>query len=164
VLNADGSLDIYTHHATLFGALNHASGTTPNGFAFAHKPGATTFKFTWEPPAFGGVAGYKLLLGKKVLYQGNSTSAIVPARTGTFVLVVLYSGSSLVAGDSLAIILKPSPTSVPRRVPTWASQLYRWERTGKHGARPKKAPAKLPSWYLRWRAWMLDPYRIAPDH
>jgi hypothetical protein len=163
VLNADGSLNIYTHHATLFGALTHTTGTTPDAFSYAYKAGATTFTFHWDAPAFGGVVGYRLILGTKILYEGKTTSAVVPACTGTFSLVVLYAGSQFVPGDTLTIGLKLRPKFAPRQIPAWAYRLYSWEHLGKKGARPKTAPVTLPKWYAYWRAWRLRPYRIAPE-
>jgi hypothetical protein len=61
-----------------------------------------------------------------------------------------------------AVTVRPvgRPTSLPGRIPQWAWQLLAWQETGDDGARPK-APAKLPQWYARWKAWRLQPFRLA---
>lgn len=56
----------------------------------------------------------------------------------------------------------PKPKGVPKRVPAWAWEMYRWHDRprGSRGPRPD-APKRLPRWYWKWRRWRLQHARIA---
>ncbi len=55
------------------------------------------------------------------------------------------------------------PGSVPRRIPSWAWQLRRWQQTPPAERGPKPSPpVPLPRWYWDWVNWLaaLDRWRV----
>ncbi|MGI9658170.1 MAG: N-acetylmuramoyl-L-alanine amidase [Gaiellaceae bacterium] len=57
----------------------------------------------------------------------------------------------------------PKPKGVPKRVPAWAWEMYRWhdQARANRGPRPEGAPKRLPRWYWKWRRWRLQHAKIA---
>lgn len=56
----------------------------------------------------------------------------------------------------------PKPKGVPKRVPSWAWQMYRWHDKPRRNRGPRPdAPKRLPRWYWKWRKWRRRHARIA---
>ena len=125
-------------------------------------------RLAWAPATDNvGVARYRLYR------DGAPFGATIPSTTTQVALRGFRTGRRTVlalaaldaAGNqgpsaSVTIAPRPRPRGVPRRIPAWATKLFAFQTERKRGERPK-TPAKLPAWYPRWKAWRLDPYRIA---
>lgn len=89
-----------------------------------------------------------------------SLSGFHTARRTTFSLRAFdAAGNRSVASNRVTVIPVRRPAGVPRVVPGWARKLLAWQTSGHHRKRPP-APAKLPAWYARWKAWQLHLYTV----
>ena len=150
-LNVNGSIDIYTRHATLFSVLEDVQApSAPVSLQARYTAGKLTF--TWGASTDNvGVTGYTLL--------ANATPESIPGDTTTFALRAAPGTYSLHAADgagnqgtaaTLRVVARPRPKAIPRTIPRWAFQLL----AGNHA----KAPKSLPRWYAAWKNWRLNPY------
>ena len=134
-VNPDGTIDVYTRHASFFGVLADIAGpSAPAAFRGSYGKGRLTF--TWQPASdnSGRIARYELRLAEATLTTATVNAASVSARAGSFsVRAIDASGNVGAASSALSVTKKP---------------------------RPKGIPKQIPAWYAKWRAWRLAPYTI----
>jgi ELWxxDGT repeat protein len=166
---ADGSVDVYTRHLTLFGLLTdtRAPAASTLGGRFVH--GALVLR--WTPAADNGrIARYELDLDGKPLatIDGTATTAATrafhPAGRSTYTLVAVdAAGNRGAASNAVAVTPRAVPAGVPARVPTWAYALQAWlaEPAATRGQRPASTPTRAPRWFPAWAAWHAAPFQLA---
>jgi len=166
-VNADGSIDIYTLHATYFGVVSPTAPAAPTTLAGTWHNGALVL--SW-PALKGGllpVTGYRILLDGKLVATATGTSVrlrtFTPGKPSVFTIVgVDSSGQAGAASITIVVGWKKRPASAPRQLPHWAWTLLAWQQkaSSHRGVRPKAAPAKLPAWWWAWRAWRANPHTV----
>ena len=169
-VNADGSVDVFTRHLTLFGLF--ADTNAPNSATPTGRFIRGSLHLSWSPATDNGrIAAYEIDLdGKQLLSLGaDATGASIRAfhpqgRTSYTLIAVDAAGNRSTPGGAVVIERSPRPTTVPKRVPAWAFALERWHETSAatRGPRPEAAPRRLPSWYRAWTGWRDQPFRIVP--
>ena len=166
-VNADGSIDIYTMHATYFGVVSPLAPTAPDAPVASWRNGALALTWTGVTDGLLPVAKYEILLDGKVVATSTGTSirlrTFTPGKPSRFTIVgVDPLGQDGAVSATIVVGWKARPASAPRILPGWAWKLLAWQQKPKasRGARPKAAPAKLPAWWWAWRAWRLDPHTI----
>jgi len=156
-VEANGSIDIYTRHATEFATLRDTVGpTAPPSFGASYARGA--LRFSWGTPSdnSGSIARYELTLAGAPVYSGPARKAGLRAATGTFTLVAIDPSGNRGATATVRVTRKARPVHLRARIPHWAFEILTWRAHGRHAARPA-APAHLPRWYWRWARWRLQP-------
>jgi 6-phosphogluconolactonase len=112
-----------------------------------------------------GVDHYELYLnGKPVARSASGTSASVRAfaPTGKSVYTVVAfdaAGNQTADTKPVTATAVKRPKHAPKHVPQWAWKLLARQEhdTGKKPTAPKP----LPSWYAAWKAWRLQPFKLA---
>jgi hypothetical protein len=160
-LNADGSIDVYTLHATYFALLAPAA---PTGLVAKLKGGTLTLSWTAAASGASAVDHYLVTLnGTKIATIPGTTAAthaFVPHAAGQYQLVAVDArGVQTTGTETVGVSPKARPKLAPRTVPRWAWNLLGWQEHP-NGARPSAAPRHLPRWYAAWKAWRLDPHML----
>jgi hypothetical protein len=83
VLNADGSIDIFTLHATLFGLLTDAQAPSKPAVA-ATLAGGKLYLTLRGAKDNVRVAGYRVTLGNRLVKTTAHAYLVLPARAGTY--------------------------------------------------------------------------------
>ena len=124
-------------------------------------------QLAWKPAAdnSGAVSSYEILENGAPLATASTPSASVrgfSSQRPSVFRVTAVDAASNVSQPSAPVVVRPTrrPASVPHAIPNWAFQLAAWQQAHRVGARPV-APKRVPSWYWRWQAWRLQPFRIA---
>lgn len=169
VVNADGSVDIYTLHTTYFAALTDVEAPTAPGSLTGRLDGGT-LALTWTASTdnSGRIERYRLTLNGKAVQDvaGTATSATVknldPKGASAYALVAYDpSGNASAASNAVTVKRSPRPASAPRMIPAWAFKLLAWEQkpAATRGPQPT-APSPLPEWYGPWKAWRQAPFTL----
>jgi ELWxxDGT repeat protein len=164
-VRADGSVDVYTRHLTLFGLFADTQAPKLTTFAGSFSKGSLVLR--WAPATDNGrIARYEIELDGRPLLSvaGDATSASVRAfhprgRTAYAVVAIDAAGNRSEPATPLTVEPKARPKAVPARIPAWAFALQRWQAR-RAGPRPAAAPKRLPAWYPAWAAWRAEPFRI----
>jgi hypothetical protein len=164
-VNTDGSIDVYTRHATDFAVLEDTeSPTAPGALAGTFAQGRLTLR--WGAASDNlAVAGYRLYRNGALLRtlpagRRKATLRSLPLHRRNAFAVRAIDAAGHLGGASAALVVRPlaRPAAVPRRIPRWAWQLLAWQH---RGARPVAAPKRVPTWYWQWASWRLRPFAIA---
>jgi hypothetical protein len=159
--SSSGSGDRFTYVA----ARDTTPPTAPGSFRGSYVYPALNLSWTAATDNVG-VDHYQLYRKKTPLEQivGSATStAIQNFHTARRTVLTLnaFDQAHNRSPDSNPVTITPRrrPKGVLDTIPTWATRLFAWQTTGKHGKRPK-TPKKIPAWYARWKIWRLHPYTI----
>jgi Cadherin-like beta sandwich domain len=163
VANADGSIDIYTRHATFFGLLQDVK--APTAPILTAALAGHTLRLNWHGAKDNiRVNGYRLIVNGRSTILTSRTLQNVAARVGRYEVVALDAvGNIGKRSATVTVSAKARPSGLPAMIPGWAKPLLTWqhalraERTG----RPVAAPLTLPSWYPAWAGWQSQPLRLS---
>lgn len=168
-LNADGSYDIYTLHASSFALLKDIQGpTAPGSFAGRFEHGVLLLSWTPATDNSGLIDHYQLDLNGAAAskYAATATTASIRklgARHNSAFVLHAVDPAGNVGAASKAVTAKPvaRPKDAPKLVPHWAFKLLAWEErpAKRRGPRPE-TPSPLPDWYAPWKAWRLEPFKL----
>ncbi len=164
VSNTDGSIDIYTRHATYFGLLRDVE--APTAPTVSARLSGRLLLLTWHG-AKDNIVGERLPRWKRTVARLPLTARTfldVATRVGRYYVVALdASGNTSSHSTATTVSLKSRPAGLPRSIPKWAAKLLIWQTTSRatRGARPAAAPHRLPRWYAVWAGWRTQPYRIS---
>ena len=163
VSNTDGSIDIYTRHATYFGLLRDVE--APTAPIVSARLSGRLLLLTWHGAKDNiAVSDYRVEAKGRSLPLTAHTSLGIAARVGRYYVVALdASGNASGHSTATTVSLKSRPAGLPRSIPKWAAKLLIWQTTPRatRGARPTAAPDRLPRWYATWAGWRIQPYRIS---
>lgn len=167
LVQADGSLDIYTLVPGYFALLQDvAAPTTPTGLRGHFAKRKLLLKWQASSDNSGAIAGYEITLDGVAVQTlaGTAKNALLSKlrRSGRSIYRVRAldgAGNRSALSGYVKVIAKARPRGLPRGVPRWAWRRLAWQEKGRKGKRPT-APRPLPSWYSRWSGWKLSPYRI----
>jgi CSLREA domain-containing protein len=161
-VQADGSILVFTRHATLFGVLHDTQAP-----AAPAKPAVTYAKgklfFSW-PAALdnsGSVASYTILRNGKAIRSLAGRQVALVSSAGLFAVVAVdAAGNTSESSPAVTVKLAPRPAAIPKRIPAWAwTMLHR--RGNASVPRPAAAPKRLPRWYWSWAAWRQRPFVVS---
>ena len=160
-VNDDGSVDIYTRHATYYALLALAA---PIGLTARLHGGTLTLN--WQPGRNGGtILRYQILLNGSPVAATAATHVDLHAfaRDGVsrYELVAVGQGAQKAAAVAAPIAIVPvaRPHGIPRAIPRWAWKLLAWQQHGaSRGARPAGSPRRPAAWYSTWKRWRLAPW------
>jgi hypothetical protein len=164
-LQADGSLDIKTTTAGLFGLLRDISPPTPaTGIRGRFSHGSLVL--AWQPATdnTGAVPHYEIAFDGQPLLSVTKTTASVrtfnPGKPSAYTVIAIdASGNQGAPSSPLVVAPAERPVGLPRPLPGWAWPMLDWLQSGRAGARPA-APQPLPGWFWTWAHWRLEPFRI----
>ncbi|HEY5160799.1 MAG TPA: DUF1906 domain-containing protein [Gaiellaceae bacterium] len=167
MIGSDGSLDIYTLVPGYFALLqDNMAPTTPAGLRGHFYKQKLLLMWPASSDNSGTVAGYEVTLDgtpiQTLAGTVRSTSLSKIRRTGRSIYRVRAldaAGNQSPLSNYVKVVSKARPRHLPHAVPRWAWRRLDWQEKGRKGKRPN-APQPLPSWYSRWSAWKLSPYRI----
>jgi hypothetical protein len=162
---ADGSLSVTIAAAGSVGLLRDvARPASPRALTGRLVRGRLLL--SWKPATdnSGAVATYEILRNGAPLATASTPTASVrgvSAQTASVFRVTAVDAASNVSPPSAPVVVRPTrrPASVPHAIPNWAFQLAAWQQAHRAGARPA-APKQVPSWFWRWQAWRLQPFRV----
>ena len=166
IRNPDGSVDVITSVPGYFGLFPELSGpTAPATLTGRFSNGQLVLNWPKSTSAGGSAISYQVTLT-------NHPLLTIPAKTTALVSSIHHAAPSVfrvIATDSAGKTSEPSkplvvlpskrPAKLPKAIPHWAFVLAAWQQGGKSGPRPK-APRIVPTWYWRWDAWYVAPFRI----
>ncbi|MHB8059648.1 MAG: glycoside hydrolase domain-containing protein [Gaiellaceae bacterium] len=167
LINADGSLDIYTLVPGYFALLQDVAAPTAPGNLRGHLV-KRKLELKWRASGdnSGAVAGYQIIRDGLPIQTvaGTAKSALVSKlrRSGRSIYRVRSidgAGNQSPLSGYVKLVAKARPRGLPRIVPRWAWRRLAWQEQGRKGKRPY-APRPLPGWYWRWAGWKLSPYRV----
>ena len=168
VRNLDGSVDIQTTTSGYFALLPDTTRPPAPASLTGHfSHGSLVLQWPPSTDASGPAASYQVTLTNKLLLtiDGETTAttrAFHPNAPSVFrVLAADAAGNISQPSKPVVVIPTRRPAKLPKALPAWAWQLFRWQQSGKTGARPA-APKIVPSWYWRWEAWRAFPFHIRP--
>lgn len=165
---SDGSIEIFTRHATYFGVLSDTKApTAPASLSGRFANGALHLRWSAATDNLA-VARYLVYLNGTLIATAHVGSTTLALRTfdpngrGVYTIRAEDAAGNLGQPGAATVTVAPTPRppSVPRRVPQWVWSLLAWQHHP-HGSRPVAAPAHLPAWYTRWRAWRNHPFELA---
>jgi hypothetical protein len=164
-LAADGSLSVTIAAAGSVGLLRDvAPPASPRALTGRLVRGRLLL--SWKPASdnSGAVATYEIQRGGAPLATATGTSASVrgfSAQGASVFRVTAVDAATNVSAPSAPVVVRPvpRPATVPRAIPNWAFQLAAWLQAHRAGPRPA-APKRVPSWFWRWQAWRLQPFRV----
>jgi hypothetical protein len=159
--SASGNTDRFTYVAARDTTPPTAPGAFRGGYVYP------TLKLNWAASSDNvGVDHYQLYRNKNPVEQiiGSATTAAIQhfhTASRTVLTLSAFDKAGNRSPDSNPVTVTPRrrPKGVPTTIPSWATKLFAWQTTGKHGKRPK-TPKKIPAWYAPWKAWRLAPYTI----
>jgi hypothetical protein len=163
---ADGSLTVWTRVPGSVGLLRDiAPPTTPSVLTGRFVRGSLRLSWRSSTDNGGLIANYAITLNGTPLASvagspGASVRAFYPHAASNY-RVVAQDSAGNVSAPSTALVVRPAPrpAGLPAPIPDWAYQLAAWQQN-RVGRRPA-APRAVPAWYWRWRAWRLQPFRVA---
>ena len=130
--------------------------------------GNGTLILSWQPATDNvGVDHYDL-------YRNDTWVARVPGNeqstrtrsfspTGKNIFTLRASDAAGNASDpssSVTVVHVTRPKAAPSQIPSWAWKLIIWQQSEQHDPRPG-TPKSLPNWYPAWKAWRLEPFKLA---
>jgi Domain of unknown function (DUF1906) len=165
-----GSFDIETAVAGFFALLpDRQRPAAPAELDGRFANGSLVLTWPQSTDNSGAITSYRVTLSNAPVRSlpAASTSASVhgfhvDGPSVYRVIAVDPAGNTSRPSDPVVVLPTKRPGSVPHALPRWAWELYDWQRAGKSGPRPPRAPRITPSWYWAWDAWRLDPFHIRP--
>lgn len=150
--NADGSILIYTRHASYFVLARDTVAPSAPG-SLSGRIAAGKLQLAWGAAHdMFGVTGYQIRRNGAQIGSTTGTSASTALAAGSYtVRATDKAGNVSSDSSSVKVSKKARPAGVPVKVPAWASKLLKWQQTHA-GKRPAAAPQHLPAWYAKWRA------------
>jgi Domain of unknown function (DUF1906) len=162
-----GLLDITTVVPGLFGLFQDIEAPTPpRGLHGRVVSGALRMRWHAARDNSGSVASYLITLnGKPVLTlsgtaQQTQVSWFYPSAPSVYrLLAVDAAGNTSKPTSALVVVPARRPSVVPHTLPSWARNLYQWEKNKRVTHRPQ-SPLPLPKWYWDWLNWRQHPFRV----
>ncbi len=145
-----------------------ASGpTAPASLKGRFHRGALVLSWGAATSPGAGISHYEVLRDGSPVGEPTGLSTSVrkfdKKGTTTFTVRAVDSlGKTGPASAALKVVPIPRPAAAPKRIPKWAFELAAWQEQApaKRGTRPT-TPVPLPKWFWAWKAWHLEPYKLA---
>jgi hypothetical protein len=104
-VNADGSVSIFTRHATLFGLLTDAEAPAVEAFGIILSADRSTLRFVWRASDNVDVAAVVLARDEALLAvpRASATSVTLPRRDGNYAFAALDGAGNVTRSDLVSV-------------------------------------------------------------